>query len=112
MRNAPMPLEARVGIAFTVSRFCKLSPTPPPRGYTWAPADFGEARMAGLGWLVSLADREQPSRMDQVIARFRAAAMKTPANLHDVWNWFYLCAARRQCGCVRTRQETQRHGAG
>ena len=27
----------------------------------WSPADFGQARMAALGWLVSLAEKEQPA---------------------------------------------------
>ena len=44
-----------------IRRFCKLAAHAlPPRGYSWSPADFGQARMAALGWLVSLAEQEQP----------------------------------------------------
>ena len=50
--------------------------------------------MAGLGWVVSLAGSEQPSRQNEFIASFQAAAFKTPADLHALWNWFYLCASR------------------
>ena len=50
--------------------------------------------MAALGWLVSLAGKEQPSRQDEVIAGFRAAALKTPGDLRAIWNWFYLCIMR------------------
>ncbi len=94
MRQSMIPLEERIGAASQIRRFCKLLPVVIPRGYLWAPADFGEARMAALGWLVSLAGKEQPSRQDDVIAGFRAAALKTPTDLHAIWNWFYMCAVR------------------
>ncbi len=93
-RNALLPLEARVGISYTIRRWCKLLPITLPRSYTWSPADFGQARMAAMGWLLSLADREKPSRVDELVARFRAAAMKSPADVHAVWDWFYFCLMR------------------
>ncbi len=93
-RQAMMPLEDRVGNVSLIRYFCKLTTTPAPRGYSWSPADFGQARMVALGWLVSLAGKEQPSRQDTVVAGFVAAARKTPGDLRAIWNWFYLCIIR------------------
>ncbi len=90
-RQSMTPLESRVSNAYMIRYFCKLTPTPPPRGYSWSPADFGQARMAAIGWLVSLAGREQPGGQDEFIAGVRAASLKTPGDHRAIWNWFYLC---------------------
>ena len=87
------PLEERIGTSYLIRRVSKLG-TPLPRGNSWSPADFGQARMAALGWLVSLADKEGPGRMNDLIARLRADALKTPANLHAIWSWLYVCVVR------------------
>ena len=89
-RQSILPLEDRVGYAYLIARVSKLSRIPLARTLSWSPADFGQARMAGLGWVVSLAGSEQPSRQNEFIASFQAAAFKTPADLHALWNWFYL----------------------
>ena len=91
-RELTIPLDERLALAYNIRSFCKLSRSPLPRGYSWSPDDFGQARMAALGWLVSLAGTEQPSRADDVVAGFRAGADKLPADAHAIWNWFYLCA--------------------
>ena len=64
---ATMPLERPDRRRRTlIRRFCKLdADTPLHAATTWSPADFGQARMAALGWLVSLADKEHPSRLNE-----------------------------------------------
>ena len=54
--------------------------------------------MAALGWLVSLAERAGSARGDEVVAAFRKAAEKTPADLRAIWDWFYLCEMRYDNG--------------
>ena len=95
-RNAVMPLEEpRRHVVCDPPFLQALAHRLLPRGYSWSPADFGQARMAALGWLVSLADHEQPSRLDEVArAVFARRRSKTPTDLHAVWNWFYLCVMR------------------
>ena len=56
--------------------------------------------MAALGWLVSLAQKQGPAKADEVVAAFRKAAEKTPADLRALWDWFYLC------GCGTTTPAT------
>ena len=84
--------------AFYIRYFCKLMPWAAPRGYSWSPGDFGQARIAALGWLASLAEKERPSRQEEVAATFRTSALKSPADLHAIWNWFYLCTIREDNG--------------
>ena len=47
-----------------------------------------------MGWLVSQALRESPSKGDEVIARFKKSAEKTPVVERAQWDWFYLCVLR------------------
>ena len=93
-RQSLIPLEARIAAAYQIGVFSKLAGAVARRRYSWSPADFGQARMAALGWRVSLAGREQPNRQDEVLAGVRAVALKTPNDLRSIWNWFYLCAVR------------------
>jgi hypothetical protein len=83
-RQSTIPLEDRIGQVSTIRMACKIEgrevysrtgPTP-----AWGPADFGQARMAALGWLVSLAQKQGSAKADEVVARFRKAAEKTPAD--------------------------------
>ena len=60
----------------------------------WAPTDFGQARMASLAWLVALADKKSKARGEEVIARFRKASEKSPADPRALWDWFYLSLLR------------------
>ena len=92
------PLEDRIGVAMEIRlpagsrRPITLAIT---QGTTWAPADFGQARMAALGWLVSLAERQGAEQGQGARSpRIRKAAEKKPADLQALWDWFYLCAMR------------------
>ncbi len=60
----------------------------------WAPSDFGQARMASLAWLVALGDKKSKARGEEVIARFRKASEKSPADPRALWDWFYLSLLR------------------
>jgi predicted Zn-dependent protease len=60
----------------------------------WAPGDFGQARMASLAWLVAIAEKKGKAKGDEVIARFRKAAEKTPADPRALWDSFYLALLR------------------
>ena len=60
----------------------------------WAPQDYGQARMAALGWLISLAEQHGAGKGQEVIAAFRKAAEKKPPDVPALWDWFYLCEMR------------------
>src|SRR5262249_10061992 len=60
----------------------------------WAPQDYGQARMAALGWQLSLAGRQGTGKGDALIAAFRKAAEKGPADVPALWDWVYLCQMR------------------
>ncbi len=93
-RQSLVPLDSRLAAAYQISFSSKLVPRAAARGFSWSPPDFGQARMAALGWTVSLAGREQPSRQDEVMGGIRSRALKTPSDLDAIWNWFYLCGVR------------------
>ena len=44
--------------------------------------------------MMSLADKEPPSKLNELIDRVRAAAIRKPVDLRACWNWFYLCVMR------------------
>src|SRR5262249_29462509 len=61
-RRQPLPLESRVSAAAQVRRVTRLETrilyATGTSSTVWTPADFGQARMAALGWLISLARAE------------------------------------------------------
>ena len=69
--------------------------TRPPvrRTLIWSPDDFGQARMAALGWLLSF-EQQGKAKADGPLAAIRKAAEKTPADVRALWDWFYLCQMR------------------
>ncbi len=71
--QANTPMGLRLGLAALIRRFVRLDMAVGPRGYIWSPADFGQARMASLGWLVTLAEtaRGVESLADSVALRRR-----------------------------------------
>ncbi|MFI5456257.1 MAG: DUF1583 domain-containing protein [Isosphaerales bacterium] len=99
VQQAALPLQERIGAVSQIRMASKLDnreiyssrlgPTP-----SWSPPDFGQARMAALGWLVSLAQKTSPPKGELVVARFRKASEKTPADLRSLWDWFHLCLLR------------------
>ena len=71
-----------------------------PRGWSyvaqnrgWAPTDYGQCRMAALGWLLAFADREK--KQDELIETLKAAKDKAGADGRARWDWFYLQLVRQ-----------------
>src|SRR5262249_39395557 len=57
-RSAPMPLEERIGQSTQIRMATKLETRysySRSQAYVWSPGDFGQARMAALGWMLSQA---------------------------------------------------------
>lgn len=61
--------------------------------YFFGPGDFGQCRMAALGWLLRLADKE--GKREEFIAALRAARDKPKADSRDLWDWYYLQLVRQ-----------------
>ncbi len=61
---------------------------------TWTPSDFGTARLAALGWLQSLAQRED--KPDAVVKAAREALDKAGADPRARWDWYYLRLVRSE----------------
>jgi predicted Zn-dependent protease len=97
-RKATMPLEDRIGITIDIRNASHLSSgfnyVTSGQVSAWAPQDYGQARMAALGWLLSLAQRQGSGKGEEVIASFRKAAEKKPADVQALWDGFYLCQMR------------------
>ena len=60
----------------------------------WSPPDFGQARMAALGWIVSLAQKEGKPKEEAVLAAFRAAKDRTPAGPSRPLGLVSICLVR------------------
>ena len=91
VRESENPLEQRIGMTYVIRRVCNLDGT--GRTIAWSPEDFGQARMAALGWLLSF-EQQRKTTTASPIAAIRSAAEKTPADIHALWDWFYLCQMR------------------
>jgi tetratricopeptide (TPR) repeat protein len=93
-RRQTLPLEDRVNASSQVRRVTRLENrimyATATTGASWTPADFGQARMAALGWLVSLARAEGKPKEDALIAGFRAAKDRVPRDPRALWDWYYL----------------------
>ena len=65
----------------------------------WTPGDFGQARMAALGWLLAFAEKEK--KQDAFLAEQRAARdeAEKSKNLDRMartrWDWYYLQSVRQ-----------------
>ena len=60
-RTAPMPLEERIGQATQIRMATKLETRysySRSQAYVWSPGDFGQARMAALGWMLVAGDED------------------------------------------------------
>jgi tetratricopeptide (TPR) repeat protein len=86
-----VPLEQRIGITFLIRRACNTVGT--TRTIAWSPDDYGQARMAALGWLIGF-EQKHNATAASAIAAIESAAAKTPADVHALWDWFYLCQMR------------------
>jgi tetratricopeptide (TPR) repeat protein len=88
------PMEERLGLVPAIRWFCRLASSPLAQRYSWSPADFGQARIAAMGWLVNLAQKQGSQHVDELVASIRRPAENKPADLRALWDWLYLCAVR------------------
>lgn len=65
----------------------------------WTPDDFGQARMAALGWLLTLAEKD--GKQDEFLAAQRQSRDKSEQSADAArqrraqWDWYYLQAIRQ-----------------
>src|SRR5262249_18553497 len=65
------------------------------RAFSWAPEDFGQARMAALAFLLVQAQRSNTH--EEILREFRESAAKaTVADPRPRWDWYYLNLARNE----------------
>ncbi|MBX9584321.1 MAG: DUF1583 domain-containing protein, partial [Gemmataceae bacterium] len=92
------PVSRRLGSVYQIRTACGLDSQeryyygggPPP---VYAPADYGEARMACLGWLYEMARAKDQG--DAYLKDLRAAKDKAGADPRPAWDWYYLAAVRQ-----------------
>ncbi len=65
----------------------------------WSPADFGQARMAALAWLLNLS--EKAGTKDQLVQEFREPLNKPAPRARELWDWLYLQQIRNETSDVR-----------
>ena len=78
-------------MTYLIRRVCNLDGA--GRMIAWSPEDFGQARMAAWGWLLSF-EQQRRATTASPMAAIRHAAEKEPADAHALWDWFYLCQMR------------------
>ena len=78
-------------LAYMIRMACNLETR--ANRFSWSPEDFGQARMAALGWLLSLESRHK-AKGEGLVGTVRKAALKAPADVRALWDWFYLCQMR------------------
>src|SRR5262249_11508944 len=61
----------------------------------WGPADFGQARMAAFGWMLSLAQKAGKTA-DDVMKEYKPAEGKGPQDVRKLWDWYYLNVVQQE----------------
>jgi tetratricopeptide (TPR) repeat protein len=61
---------------------------PRPEGAFWSPGDFGQARLAALGWLAFYADER--AGLDEFVRGRKRLRDANPADPRGWWDWWYL----------------------
>lgn len=90
-RVESIPIQDRVGSIYQIRIAAKVEARD---GYsssqrsTWAPPDFGQARIAALAWILSTAMKEH--KEDATLAAFREAKDRKPADPDALWDWYWL----------------------
>ena len=85
------PLQDRLSRVFQIRGACGIDGRY-STGSTWSPDDLGQARMASVGWLLTLATKA--GTQDALIAELRQAAEKAPTDPGPHWNLYYLQVLR------------------
>jgi tetratricopeptide (TPR) repeat protein len=92
------PLESRSYAAYTIRGATGLEPryyyrTQQAGAPPWSPEDFGQARMAAIGWLLAFATRE--NKQDDFQKSMKAMLEKAGDDPRPRWDWLYLQLVRQ-----------------
>ncbi len=95
-RGQSIPLQDRIAAIYQIRAACKLDAreiygSRMGAQPVWGPPDFGQARMASIGWLLSLAQKKSAKEAEETVTGFKKASEKSPADARAIWDWFYLC---------------------
>jgi tetratricopeptide (TPR) repeat protein len=87
----------RTDYAFEVRRAVGLDPElnyapSMTRRPPWLPQDFGQARLAAIGWLFAFAQKQ--NQTDTFVTAHKARAESATAGPRELWDWVYLQAMR------------------
>jgi tetratricopeptide (TPR) repeat protein len=86
-QRVEMVSKIRVAIGFDAPQQNQNEQTLAPE--LWTPADYGQARMAALGWLSSIAERTRTS--ENFLNQLRNTRGKSDSpDLRGWWDWWYL----------------------
>jgi tetratricopeptide (TPR) repeat protein len=92
------PLTRRTGNYYTVRQAVGMDPQNRVRGGgmqpVYVPGDYGEARMACLGWLYEAARGKGTG--DAYIKQLRTAKDKPGADQQPLWDWYYFNVLRNE----------------
>jgi tetratricopeptide (TPR) repeat protein len=65
-----------------------------PIALNWSPTDFGQARMAALGWLDSLSQKDKTNAT--FLKAQRETASRDTQDVRALWDWYYLELVRQE----------------
>jgi tetratricopeptide (TPR) repeat protein len=89
-----VPAQQRINAVWQVRAAARLD----PRYYylnsqqsTWVPSDYGQARMAAVGWRLYLAQR---AGLEEQFTKALREDRGKPQNPHAAWDWYYLQLVR------------------
>jgi tetratricopeptide (TPR) repeat protein len=89
---ADFAIQDRVNVAPQVAAEASTAGSGAGEQKFWSPADAGQARMAALDWLLTLAQRDD--RQDEFLRERRAARDPAHKDLRGWWDWYYLQRVR------------------
>lgn len=94
----PSPLENRINAVPQIRALVglELRSTNYSTTASWPPPDFGQARIAALGWSLSLAPKRGPKVEEELLNTLRAAADRTPKDPRALWDWYFFCVLRNE----------------
>src|SRR5439155_24156204 len=83
--------------AYEIRRAIGLDPEPnygfsTTRRPVWTPQDFGQARLAAIGWLFHSA--QKANRADAFVAEVKTRSEAAAATPRELWDWVNLQAIR------------------
>src|SRR5262249_1225265 len=102
---------------YEIRRAIGLDPEPnygfsTTRRPVWTPQDFGQARLAAVGWLFYFAQKE--NRTDDFVAAIKVRSEAAAATPRELWDWVNLQAIRADEDALlpAARKLAEKGGAG